>query len=135
MPSVSPNTSSPDTPSSDTFSPDRALAAPSVVFATPHGALRWADDNDRLYLTIGAHTHPVSAEAVRGLRRSMGNLAHDVYRCDRACRWQVRMPDGTVRVLDSTDVLRLHTLLDGAVAMLDLDAILVDANIEWADAT
>lgn len=130
MPPVSPDTSSPDT-----FSPGRALAEPSTLFATPHGSLRWADDSDRLLLTVGRQTHPVSAQTVRALRRSVGDLAHDVYRCAQACRWQVRMPNGTVRVLDSADVLRLDTLLDGAVAMLDLGEMLAEANVEWARAS
>jgi hypothetical protein len=45
----------------------------------------------------------------------------------------LRVPGHSVVVLCSTEVLRLDTLLDGATTLLELDAILADADVTWAE--
>jgi hypothetical protein len=121
---------SPEAFSLDASSPDDALADPSVLFATPHGVLRWTGDGAvRLHVDTVAQT--MSPGSLRSLQRSVRALARDVYRCEHGCRWQVRLPGGSV-VFTSDEVLRLDTLLDGAVAMLDLYALLKTAGVDPA---
>ena len=115
--------------SPDASLPHTALLDPAVLFATAHGALHWTDDG-ALRLDLDGIVQTVSRDTVRTLHRSVRSLARDVYHCEHGCRWQVRLPNGTVLVLNSDDVLRLDTLLDGAVAMLDLYAVLDAAGVD-----
>jgi hypothetical protein len=70
--------------------------------------------------------------AVQALHAALQPLAAQVYRCDCDCRWQVRREGAETLVLGTDELLRLHALLDGAVAMLALDDILDDAGVCWA---
>lgn len=112
----------------------RAFPDTSTLFATDHGSVSWTTDG-QLALSLGDLKMRLRPNAVRSVHRAALSLAADVYRCGTTCRWQLRVPDRPVLVLSSDDVLRLETLLAGAVAMLDLDALLNDAGIAWAAST
>ncbi|WP_232797881.1 hypothetical protein [Salinibacter altiplanensis] len=71
----------------------------------------------------------LAASEVPVLRDTTRSLASEVYHCERDCRWQLRVDGHPTVVLDSDEVLRLDALLDGALTMLELDAILEDASI------
>lgn len=113
----------------DAFSLDVLWADSSVVFATPHGTARWIEDGT-VAVCLEPLTHTMATSTVRSLYASVRTLARDVYRCGQQCRWQLRLPNATTLVLSTDEVLRLHTLLDGTVAMLDLRHMLAEANID-----
>lgn len=100
----------------------------SALFATDHGSIEWATEG-RLRLRLGARTWALAPNDVVALHESTQPLAAQVYRCNCDCRWQLRLEGHEAVVLGSEEVLRLHSLLDGAVAMLELGAILDDAAI------
>jgi hypothetical protein len=104
----------------------------STLFATEHGTVEWSADGS-LLVALGRLELRLMPSEVESLHEVARSLAGDVYRCGRDCRWQLRVPGRSVFVLDSDEVLRLDTLLQGAVAMLELDAILDDAAVDWAE--
>lgn len=104
----------------------------STLFATTHGSVSWTSGR-ALTLSLADVEMTLDPSEIRSVYRAARSLAADVYRCESACRWQLRVPDRPVLVLDSDEVLQLDTLLDGAVAMLDLDAMLRDARVTWAE--
>jgi hypothetical protein len=99
----------------------------SSLFATDHGAVERAGGG--LRLTLGERSWRVTPDDLRALHDAVVPLAAQVYRCNCDCRWQVRREHGPTLVLGTDEVLRLHSLLDGAMAMLELNAVLDDAAI------
>jgi len=112
----------------DSRSASPTLDAEDVLFETPHGTVRWTDDYD-LHLTFDGLSWTLSRTQVFDARDAVHTLAHDVYRCETCCRWQVRVPEQPVAILTTDDVLRLDTLLHGAAVMLELDEILSASQI------
>ena len=104
-------------------SPDTA-----PLFATDHGTVARASA-DRLRVTLGERTWTLSPDAVSTLHDALQPLAAQVYRCNCDCRWQVRLETADTIVLTTDEVLRLHSLLDGAAAMLELDTLLDEHSI------
>jgi hypothetical protein len=99
-----------------------------ALFATEHGAVDWASA-DRVRVAIGDRAWTLAPGALTALHEALQPLAAQVYRCDCDCRWQVRLTEQDTAVLTTDEVLRLHSLLDGAVTMLELDFLLDDASI------
>ncbi|MFO8098933.1 MAG: citrate synthase [Salinibacter sp.] len=100
----------------------------SVLFATEHGTARWAPDG-RLSIALSGMSWTVSTKEIAEVHDALESLAGQVYRCDCDCRWQLRMGEGTA-VLDTDDVLRLHSLLSGVLVMVELEEILEEADID-----
>jgi len=100
----------------------------SVFFTTDHGCVRRLPDG-RLGVSLEDHDWTIPREEVPPLYEAMETLAGRVYRCDCDCRWQLRIDDHETTVLDTDDVLHLHSLLDGAMVMLELHGILDAAAI------
>lgn len=99
-----------------------------ALFATEHDTVARASA-DRLRVTMSDRTWTLAPEALTTLHEALQPLAAQVYRCDCDCRWQVRLNEQNTAVLTTDEVLRLHSLLDGAVTMLELDSLLDDASI------
>jgi hypothetical protein len=111
---------------------DASFSDPSVFFATEHGCV--CRLSDRLFtVSLGEITWNLDVNDLNRLQEATHSLAGDVYRCGTDCRWQLRVPGHSVVVLCSTEVLRLDTLLDGATTLLELDGILADADVTWAE--
>lgn len=100
----------------------------SALFATDHGSVERTSQG-RVQILLGGMQWCLSPSNVADLRKTTQSLASEVYHCERDCRWQLRVEDHPTVVLDSDEVLRLDALLDGAVTMLELDALLQDASI------
>lgn len=100
----------------------------SVLYSTEHGRIDWTSGPE-LELTLGDCRWTVTSDEVHALRDALQPLAAQVYRCNCECRWQVRRDGGGTIVLGTDEVLRLHSLLEGAVAMLELYSFLEDASI------
>jgi hypothetical protein len=100
----------------------------SVLFATDHGSIEWTSQ-ERVRIVLEGMGWCLSPADVVDLRSTTRSLASEVYHCGRDCRWQLRVEDHPTVVLDSDEVLRLDALLDGAVTMLELDALLEEASI------
>lgn len=100
----------------------------STLFATDHGSVEWTDPG-RVRIALGNMQWRLAPSDVSALRETTLSLASEVYHCGRDCRWQLRVEGHSTVVLDSDEVLRLDALLDGAVAMLELDALLEEASI------
>lgn len=100
----------------------------TTLFATEHGTVDWASA-ERLRVSLGEQSWTLAPEGVASLHEAIQPLAAQVYRCDCDCRWQLRMEEQGTAVLSTDEVLRLHSLLDGAVAMIELHALLEDASI------
>jgi len=98
------------------------------LFATEHGSVDWAS-GDRLRVTLGERTWTLAPDLLPSLHEAIEPLAAQVYRCNCDCRWQVRLGEHDTAVLSTDEVLRLHSLLDGAVTMLELHTLLEDASI------
>ncbi|MFB6099394.1 MAG: citrate synthase [Salinibacter sp.] len=104
---------------------------PSASFdtsATDHGDVEWTD-RGRVRITLGNMRWHLAPSDVPTLRETTRSLASEVYHCERDCRWQLRVEEHPTMVLDSDEVLRLDALLDGAVTMLELEALLEEASI------
>ena len=101
---------------------------PSVLFATDHGSVERAPQ-ERVRIMLDGMQWCLSPSDVADLRSTTQSLASEVYHCERDCRWQLRVEEHPTVVLDSDEVLRLDALLDGAVTMLELDALLEEASI------
>ncbi|HKL88817.1 MAG TPA: hypothetical protein VJ884_07405 [Salinibacter sp.] len=108
MPPVSPNT--------------------APLFATEHGTVAWVAA-DQLKVSLDDQSWMLGPDGVESLHEATEPLAAQVYRCDCDCRWQLRLEGQGTAVLSTDEVLRLHSLLDGAVAMLELYSLLKDASI------
>jgi hypothetical protein len=106
----------------------------STLFATDHGSVEWTDPG-RVRIALGTMQWRLAPSDVPALRETTLSLASEVYHCGRDCRWQLRVEGHPTVVLDSDEVLRLDALLDGAVTMLELSAILKDASISRPTAT
>ena len=113
--------------------PDAPALNSSVLYSTDHGTVRRTSDR-LVTIRLGDLSWTLAAADVAALHDAAHSLAGDVYRCGNDCRWQLRVPGQAVAVLSSKEVLRLDTLLHGAVAMLELDGILAGAEIDWASA-
>jgi hypothetical protein len=100
----------------------------ATLFSTEHGTVDWASAG-RLRVRLGDQTWTLAPDGVASLHEATEPLAAQVYRCDCDCRWQLRLEEQGTAVLSTDEVLRLHSLLDGAVAMLELHALLEDASI------
>jgi len=100
----------------------------SALFATDHGSVEWTG-HGRVQIALGSMQWRLAPSDVPALRETTLSLASEVYHCERDCRWQLRVEDHPTVVLDSDEVLRLDALLDGAVTMLELDALLEEASI------
>jgi hypothetical protein len=103
----------------------------STLFATEHGVVDWAPDQ-RLAFTLGDRHWLFEREEVEALHESLQPLAAQVYRCNCDCRWQVRLEGRDTLILSTDEVLRLHSLLDGAGAMLELYTLLDDSSIAYS---
>lgn len=103
----------------------------SSLFATEHGTVAWASD-EAVTVTLDERRWTVGVGELHKVHRAVESLAAQVYRCDCDCRWQVRMAGRRTFVVSTDELLQLHSLLDGAVAMLELDGLLNAAEIEWA---
>lgn len=101
----------------------------SVLFATDHGSVTWTSD-EQLHLVLADLDWTLAPDDVTALHEATHPLAAQVYRCDCDCRWQLRMEGHDAVVLGTDAVLRLDALLDGAVAMLELESILEDTAID-----
>ena len=104
----------------------------ATLFATEHGAVT-RTSADRLCVTMGERSWTLAPSALSALHEALQPLAAQVYRCDCDCRWQVRVSEQDTAVLTTGVVLRLHSLLDGAVTMLELDSLLDEASIARAE--
>ncbi len=100
----------------------------SSLFGTEHGVVEWASE-EAVCVTLGDRHWTFAVEELHTLQDAVASLAAKVYRCDCDCRWQVRMDGRRTFVLDTDEVLQLHSLLDGAVTMLELDTLLDEASI------
>lgn len=100
----------------------------SALFATDHGSVEWTG-HGRVHIALDSMEWRLAPSDVPALRETTLSLASEVYHCERDCRWQLRVENHPTVVLDSDEVLRLDALLDGAVAMLELDALLEEASI------
>lgn len=100
----------------------------SSLFSTEHGAVSRSAP-DRCRVTLGERTWTVSSDGVHALHEVLEPLAAQAYHCNCDCRWQVRPGGHETLVLSTDEVLRLHALLDGAVAMLELDALLDEVGV------
>jgi len=98
------------------------------LYATDHGRA-WRRSDGRIGLSLGEREWTVQREEITTLHEAIETLAARVYRCHCDCRWQLRLNDHDVTVLETDDVLHLHSLLDGATAMLELRHILDQAAI------
>lgn len=105
-----------------------ALFDSSSLYATEHGTARRRSDGT-LVLSLGGWQWDLSPEDVQALHETIQPLAHQVYRCNCDCRWQLRLPGEEAVILTTDEVLQLHSLLDGTATMLELDAVLEDASI------
>lgn len=103
----------------------------ATLFATEHGTVAWSSA-DRLKVSLGDQSWTLGPDGVASLHEATEPLAAQVYRCDCDCRWQLRLDGQGTVVLSTDEVLRLHSLLDGAVTMLELYAFLDDASIARA---
>lgn len=95
----------------------------SGLFATEHGRIDWLSET-HLGLRVGERHWRLAPDELEALHEAVAPLAAQVYRCDCDCQWQVRVDGHGTTVLHTDEVLRLHSLLDGAVAMLELRTIL-----------
>lgn len=102
---------------------------PSTLYATEHGTVDWAS-TDQLRVALDGRGWALAPDALASLHEAVEPLAAQVYRCNCDCRWQLRIDEQTTSVLSTDEVLRLHALLDGAVAMLELESMLEEAAIE-----
>ncbi|PQJ36079.1 hypothetical protein BSZ35_17025 [Salinibacter sp. 10B] len=100
----------------------------STLFATEHGAVDWTAD-ERLAFTLGDRDWVFERKEVRALHEALQSLAAQVYRCNCDCRWQVRLEGRETIVLSTDEVLRLHSLLDGVGAMIELYSLLDDVSV------
>jgi hypothetical protein len=107
---------------------DRQFSDDAVLFSTDHGAVQWAADG-RLSLSLDDQEWAVAPEEISALYEGLEALAAQVYRCNCDCRWQLRVGDGTTVVLGTDEVLRLQSLLRGALVMLELHDLLDAAAI------
>jgi len=98
------------------------------LFATEHGSVDWAS-GEQLRVELEERVWTLAPEALTTLHDALQPLAAQVYRCNCDCRWQVRLDEQGTAVLSTDEVLRLHSLLDGTVTMLELYSILDDASI------
>jgi hypothetical protein len=103
-----------------------------ALFATEHGAVSRMSAN-RFRVAMGERSWALASNALSALHEALQPLAAQVYRCDCDCRWQVRLNDQETAVLTTDEVLRLHSLLDGAVMMLELDSLLDEHSISRAE--
>jgi len=101
----------------------------SVLFATEHGIVKWAPDG-RVRVSLADRHWTLDREQVGRVHDAMQTLARQVYRCECDCRWQFRIEKNDTTVLSTDDVLRLHSLLDGATTMLELCDVLEEAAID-----
>jgi hypothetical protein len=108
--------------------PSPASFDTSALFATDHGSVEWVSE-DCLGLTFGDHRWTLPPAELEALHEAVEPLAAQVYRCDCDCRWQVRVEEQSTAVLHTEEVLRLHSLLDGTMVMLELRSILDGAAI------
>lgn len=99
----------------------------STLYSTEHGTIQWTSDRS-LDVALGERRWTFRVPEVRALHDAVQPLAAQVYRCNCDCRWQVRSDEQTI-VLSTDEVLRLHSLLDGAMVMLELYSILDDVSI------
>lgn len=107
----------------------------SCVFQTEHGHVHRHPDHDRLRIEWSSRTLDVQRSRLSLLKEAARTLADSVERCPNGCRWQFRAPAlqrPFVLVLSSGEVLQLAELLDGAATMLELEAMLSEAEIDWA---
>lgn len=100
-----------------------------VLFSTDHGTVWWEPDG-RLAVSFSGQQWAVGPEEIPSLHDALESLAAQVYRCNCDCRWQLRLDDGATVVLGTDEVLRLHSLLRGALVMLELYEILDAAAID-----
>jgi hypothetical protein len=100
----------------------------SALFSTEHGTVHRASA-ERLRVTLGDRDWTVGPEEARALHDALQPLAAQVYRCNCDCRWQLRVEGRSTLVLSTDEVLRLHSLLDGTVVMLELYELLGDTSI------
>lgn len=100
----------------------------TALFSTEHGAIEWGAGG-HLKLSLGERSWRLAPADVQALHEATQPLAAQVYHCNCDCRWQLRLEGHEAIVLETDEVLRLHSLLDGAVAMLELEALLDDASI------
>ena len=100
----------------------------SALFSTDHGSVE-RTSHGRVQIALGNTKWRLAPSDVPDLRETTLSLASEVYHCERDCRWQLRVEGHPTVVLDSDEVLRLDALLDGAVTMLELSAILEGASI------
>lgn len=100
----------------------------SSLFSTEHGSVEWASD-DAVRITLDGREWTFAVKEVQQLHADIEPLAAQVYRCNCDCRWQVRIEGHSTFVLNTDEVLQLHSLLDGAVAMLELHTLLDEAAI------
>jgi hypothetical protein len=98
------------------------------LFSTEHGTVDWSSA-DRLRVALGDQAWTLSPDGVASLHEATEPLAAQVYRCNCDCRWQLRLEEQGTAVLSTDEVLRLHSLLDGAVAMLELYDLLAEASV------
>ncbi len=108
---------------------DRMSSDDAVLFSTDYGAVRWAPDG-QLSLPLSGECLTMDPDEVSALHEGLESLAAQVYRCNCDCRWQLRVDDGATVVLGTDEVLRLHSLLRGALVMLELHDILDAASID-----
>jgi hypothetical protein len=109
--------------------PSPASFDTSVLFSTEHGQVDRVSAT-RLELAFGDRQWQLTTEEFEALHEALEPLAAQVYRCDCDCRWQVRVEGQGAAVLHTDEVLRLHSLLDGAATMLELLSMLDDAAID-----
>jgi hypothetical protein len=113
---------------------DRMSSDDAVLFSTDHGAVRWTPDG-QLSLSLSGERWTVDPNEVATLHEGLESLAAQVYRCNCDCRWQLRVDDGATVVLGTDEVLRLHSLLRGALVMLELRDVLDAAAIDPSGVT
>ncbi|MFB6247317.1 MAG: citrate synthase [Salinibacter sp.] len=106
----------------------------SALFSTEHGTVHRASD-DRLRVTLGDRDWTFDREELHTLHDALQPLAAQVYRCNCDCRWQLRMEGRSTIVLGTDEVLRLHSLLDGTAAMIELYELLGETSIARASST
>ncbi len=108
-----------------------ASTSHTALFETDFGVVRPAQG--QLEVAFGPHELRMGTRELIDFHDSVATLAANAWRYETPCRWQLRLqvaPDQPVVVLCSEEVYRLKSLLDGAVAMVELQQILREAHIE-----
>ena len=114
-----------------------SLASPdtTVVYSTDAGHVARTSDGlvrvhmNELMFSVCADVLPTMQRKLQTLCESVEGCA-----CSHGCRWQLRIPcpNQPVLVLRTDEMRALDDLVHGAATMIELNAMLEAASIDWA---